>query len=413
MTYSNIKTAFEAILNKERHELLTSDIFRTPLICCERGPFGIPIQVPIDHEDYSFSAFFNKAESSQYILSRLRSQRFSLKPNLKGRKYLFRGQSNFYPSCTPSIYRTGKNEDTNYLIEECALGQELMLLMLSHPLVQLLDFGFPLGRLYFRIEMNLFGLTQHYYNKTNLLDFTSDPLVAAFFATSDYDPQTDTYSPVLDENRSGVLYFYNLNPETSFKTDNLRSIGLQVFPRSGAQKGFLLEMSKDEDLNKYSNVEYVTFNHNAELSQKIFDMMLGGKLLFPDDILARHWNTYNKNQKFVSKSAMVLNSIINSHEKYSLLVDAIKEYGYEIKNYKPSFNPEELTEYYQDVKNGFWEEFCTKIYLPADKNGKLREQLLRVESSNDYKWAFSPNVSHLINFKEGFLQNMYEKALIA
>ena len=48
-------------------------------------------------------------------------------------------------------------------------GQEMMLLMLSHPMVQLLDMGVEINGELMRFEMNLFGLTQHYYNKTRFL----------------------------------------------------------------------------------------------------------------------------------------------------------------------------------------------------------------------------------------------------
>ena len=411
VTYPDIKAAFDSILHKEELELQKSSRYTNPLKCYDKGPFGMPVLMPVDDVNYSYTAFFNEAESNQFVLSRLKSKRFSLKPNLKYRKYLYRGQSAFYPNCSPSIYRTGKEEKQNFLIEECALGQELMMLMLSPPLVQLLDIGFSLGGFYFRPEMNLFGLTQHYYNKTNLLDFTSDPLVAAFFAVTDYDPKTDTYSPVLDQSKSGVLYTYELNPETSFKQDNLRTIGLQVFPRSSSQSGFLLEMSKDDDLNKNKNVRFVRFRHNAELSQKIFDQLQGGKLLFPDDILSRHWNTYNKDKHFVSESAMVLNSIMNQPEEYNSLVEAIKEYGYDIQKGKPTFSQEELIEYYQDIKNGFWVEFCDKIYIPGDKEGKIKEQLLQIEKNPDYAWAFNPGMGHAVNYRDGYLMSQYEKAL--
>ena len=410
--YPNIKAAFDSILHKEELELRKSNRYTSPLMCYDKGPFGIPVLIPVNDVNYSYTAFYNDAESNQYVLSRLKSQRFSLKPNLKDRKYLFRGQSTYYPHCLPSIYRTGKEEKHNFLIEECALGQELMMLMLSHPLVQLLDIGFPMGKFRFQPEMNLFVLAQHYYNKTSLMDFTSDPSVAAFFAVTDYDPISDTYSPVLDETRFGVLYLYELNPETSFKQDNLRTIGLQVFPRSGAQSGFLLEMTQDDDLNSTPNVSFIKFRHNAELSQKIFDLFQGGKALFPDDILSRHWNTCNKNKKYVSEAAMVLNSIMNTSDEYNNLVEAIKKYGYNIIKGKPVFHPEELTEYYKDIENGFWEEFCNKIFIPGDMDGKLKEHLLQIEKNMDYSWAFKPDIEHSINYKDGYLMSRYEKALL-
>lgn len=411
--FSNISEAFSFLKSLEQKAYQNDEMRKRAPLVMESTLFNTPIlpkPLTVHDLDYPFSAFYNTASADKFIPSHLMSGRFTLKPNLRFRKFLFRGQSVFYPFCVPSIYRTNKEEKRNFLIEECALGQELMLLMLSHPLVQLLDLGFKFADRHFRLEMNLFGLAQHYYNKTSLLDFTSDPLVAAFFAVTDC--KDDIYTPVLDEDREGVLYIYDLNPETSFKLDKLRTIGLQVFPRSSAQKGFLLEMNKGENLNDNPNVHYVKFKHNAEFSKQIFDMMEGGKRLFPDDILARHWNTYNKDKKYISKSAMVLNSKMNPTQSYDSLLSAIREYDYSIKDYKPVFTQEELAEYYQDVKNGFWEEFCNKIHIPGDNDGKRREELLQIENNDDYKWAFMPVANHQIDHKAGFLLKIYEKALL-
>lgn len=133
--------------------------------------------IPVDSLNYPYSGYFNNAPSESFVMSRLASGRYSLKPNLHERKFLFRGETEFHSPCTPSLFR--KNEQKQY-IEELAIGQEMELLMLSHPLVQLLDLGVELNGQQFRFEMNLLGLTQHYYNKTCFLDMTSSPQVAAF-----------------------------------------------------------------------------------------------------------------------------------------------------------------------------------------------------------------------------------------
>lgn len=119
--------------------------------------------IPVDSLNYPYSGYFNNAPSESFVMSRLASGRYSLKPNLHERKFLFRGETEFHSPCTPSLFR--KNEQKQY-IEELAIGQEMELLMLSHPLVQLLDLGVELNGQQFRFEMNLLGLTQHYYNKT-------------------------------------------------------------------------------------------------------------------------------------------------------------------------------------------------------------------------------------------------------
>lgn len=418
--FRNFYEAWRYVFSVEKESYQKDEMRQRPPLVVGVTAFNYPEPpdpIRVNDLDYPFSAFFNDASYDKFIPTRLESGRYSFKPNLRSRKFLFRGQSEFHDPSVPNIYRAQKEEKLNYLIGECALGQELMLLMLSHPLVQLFDIGFSFANRHFRAEMNLFGLTQHYYNKTSMLDFTSDPRVSAFFAVTDYDRTTDTYSPVTNDGREGVLYYYDLDISTSFqasftKDAKLSTIGLQVFPRSGNQKGFLLEMSKGCNLNSDPNVRYVKFRHNAEISRRIFEQMEGGKLLFPDDILAKHWTVYNKDQKFVSRSSMILNSLMNPQQHYDSLVSAIKEYGYEIKDYKPVFTQEELAEYYLDVKNGFWEEFCNKIHIPGDDEGKLREQLLQIENNDDYKWAFKHEQSYKMNYKDGYLMSRYEKALI-
>lgn len=61
---------------------------------------------------------------------------------------------------------------------------------------------------------------------------------------------TDSYSPIIDENHKvGVLYYYAIDYFKDFKPqlngEQLSTIGLQVFPRSGEQKGFLYQCNKN------------------------------------------------------------------------------------------------------------------------------------------------------------------------
>lgn len=163
-------------------------------------------EISTDSLDSPFSAYFNEASNDEvFIMNRLLSGRYSLKPNLKNRHYLFRGESEFHSPCKPNLFR---NSRQNYYIEEVTRVNEMLLLLLSHPLVQLLDLGVMLHGEKYRFEMNLYGLTQHYYNKSCLLDLTSNPQVAAFFATSMYDAKNDSYVPIVDENHeNGILYY--------------------------------------------------------------------------------------------------------------------------------------------------------------------------------------------------------------
>ena len=199
--FDNIDEALRYVLETEQRALSQDPYRQQPPTMVRAYDMKM---MPVDSLAYPLSAWFNNAGEDKFVMTRLKSGRYSLKPNLRHRKFLFRGESEFHNPCKPNLSR---NPRQKRFTKELMKGQEMMLLMMSHPLVQLLDLGVELcGELY-RFEMNLFGLTQHYYNKTSFLDLTSDPQVAAFFATTKYDEVTDTYSP-MDEKDSkvGVLY---------------------------------------------------------------------------------------------------------------------------------------------------------------------------------------------------------------
>ncbi|MCF0186087.1 MAG: FRG domain-containing protein, partial [Bacteroidaceae bacterium] len=185
--FENIDTAWDYIYVEEQ-EKLSNGTWGCPLNV-SRFP-GIPspivnpddikhLIIPYNDLAYPYSGFFNNASSDKFILCRLKSGRYSLKPNLKYRKFLFRGQPKGYATCKPSLFR---DEKVKYYIKEMMRSQELQLLMLNHPLVQLLDVGVMLNGQKIAFEMNTYGLTQHYYNKTSFLDLTSSEEVASFFA---------------------------------------------------------------------------------------------------------------------------------------------------------------------------------------------------------------------------------------
>jgi len=217
--FDNIEEALNYVLETEQWAL-TQDAHRQEPAMIMRpfpGMFSQPFTdemvqrayVPVDSLDYPLSAWFNNADADKFVMTRLQSGRYSLKPNLRHRKFLFRGESEFHNPCKPNMSR---NPHQRRFTAEMIRGQEMRILMMSHPVVQLLDLGVELCGMVYPFEMNLFGLTQHYYNKTSFLDLTSDPQVAAFFATTKYDWKTDTYSPIEDEDsKPGVLYYYSLS----------------------------------------------------------------------------------------------------------------------------------------------------------------------------------------------------------
>ena len=422
--FNNVELALDYILKSETNVLVKDKARQTPHLIVRPNPgmFLSPAPdkipfVPFDSLDYPLSAWFNNAADDKFVMTRLKSGRYSLKPNLRQRKYLFRGESEFHSPCKSNLSRNPKQKR---FTGELAKGQEMELLMLSHPLVQLLDMGIELNGQTYCFEMNLFGLTQHYYNKTLFLDLTSNPRVAAFFATTKYDWDTDTYSPVEDDNLpNGVLYYYSLDIDHDFgvelngNSSPLSTIGLQVFPRSGRQYGFLFNQRIQDDFNQVARANAVRFKHNAATARQIYDEFNGGDMLFPDDILMKHWKQTNRDKKVLSNRTVRMNQLFNSNMTISQIEQELKSLGYQIQDYIPMFTDNELDEYYQMIAtSNYWEEFCNKIHIPGDTDGKMMKGLKNLPQNPNYSWAFTRDDSHITDYSKGYLLSRYANCLV-
>ena len=424
--FDNIDEALKYVLETEQRQLTQDAKRKTPPVVFRTMPnmFSQPFTeemvrqaiVPVDSLDYPQSAWFSNAAHDKFVMTRLNSGRYSLKPNLRHRKFLFRGESEFHNPCKPNMSR---NPHQRRFTAEMIRGQEMRILMMSHPLVQLLDLGVELCGMVYRFEMNLFGLTQHYYNKTSFLDLTSDQQVAAFFATTKYDWKTDTYSPIEDEDsKPGVLYYYSLNIDEDFGVQNdgrrspLSTIGLQVFPRSGRQRGFLYDLRPNENFNDVARVNAVRFRHKADIARRIYTQYDGGRKLFPDDILMQHWNRENKDKDIISNRTVLMNKIDNPQMTLAEVESEVRSLGFDIRDYVPRFTREELDAYYAAVKEGgLWADFCSKIYIPGDKSGKMKQALLSLPSDPRYRWAFERDDSHVTEYEKGYVMRVYRECL--
>ena len=144
----------------------------------------------------------------------------------------------------------------------------------------------------------------------------------------------------------------------------------------------------------------------------IYEGAWKGEEYFPQDVLQRHWKQYNKDRKMVSLQAVHWNKHWNPEESLNSIKKKLdRYYDIQVRNYQPSFTQDELADYYQAIKNGFWEEFVGKIYIPKDKNGHLRESFLRVPEQDEYRWAFEPDINHQIDYSKGFLLKEFERFL--
>lgn len=321
---------------------------------------------------------------------------FSLKPNLYKHKFLYRGQSDYYQNkpCKPNLFRDEKHNEENYYFDYMIFAQELELLIRTHPIVQFLENGIELLHDTFRIRMHYSGLAQHYYNKSKFLDFTSDVEVMKFFATTDYKSDTDEYIPCIDEKKVGVIYYYELRFPEAFQQHKhyaLKTIGKQVFSRSGLQSGFLLEMEKEADLKQnVIEVKKVYFRHDAKISKEIFAASNNGEAYFPEDILNHAWHDRLKqrfNNKVVSRKAVLLNVERNPGETEKSITQKLKDRGITVDNFEPSFTKEELEQFYKNI-DSWWDNFCSDIYFADAENDLYREAMKEAIRNPKYKWAF-------------------------
>lgn len=330
-----------------------------------------------------------------FIVNQLMSGKFSLKPNLYGRKFLFRGQSKYYDVCTPGLFR---NPRQSYFLKELIQYDELREVLATHPLVQLFEQGIDLWHDNFRFEINYGGLAQHYYNKTSFLDLTSDIDTAMFFAITDYS--FDEYTPHTDTSSLGVMYYYEIAEPGAFspqKQQYLSTIGKQPLMRSGNQHGFLLNMEKGANFNEFSQVHKVYFRHDPSISQQIFEESRNGEKYFPSDILQVQWKRFLKQfekNPVVSLEAVKTNVKDNAihHETIKSISRKLeKMYGIKVdKDRIPAFDADLMDQYYEDMKNGWWQDvFCKDIHFVSGDGIVYKDMLMQVPKDTRYARFFT------------------------
>lgn len=201
----------------------------------------------------------------------------------------YRGQNNYYDPCYSAIFRDNLSELLTF-IERLRLC-EFMLLIEKHPIVIFFNSYDFCGK---KLLINKLGLAQHYGIKTELIDFTSDPLIAAFFAVTKYNEIKDKYEPIINSNIIGVFYVYNGDTFHSLEDHNkgkkypdfrFNAIGLQPLPRPGNQLAYSYKLLNGDCLNKISFLQKNYFKHDWQSALKIYDLFEGGNILFPCDIM--------------------------------------------------------------------------------------------------------------------------------
>lgn len=342
------------------------------------------------------------ATSSCFVVNQLSQRpghlnempRFSIKPSLAHNKFLYRGQSQFYDVCVPSLFRNKDNVAQRQFVDDIIQMNELEVLLRKHPLVQLFEEGFYLLHEFFRFRVDYEGLSQHYYNNTPKLDLTSDMEVAKFFAVTRFNMEADQYEKYTGP-ELGVLYYYDLAPEAflAYPGRNyvVETIGKQPFMRSGNQSGFLTRVALNENFNDRPEVRYVFFRHDPDITDRIYAESEDGAKYMPQEMLRTHWyNRMNdeKARKEISVEALELNFSRNRGVSHNSIRKALQKKGFHIspKN-SPSFSEEELDVYYAGALD-FWKEFCSNIYIYSPEGALLHKHLQNLPDDPRYRRAF-------------------------
>lgn len=235
----------------------------------------------------------------------------------KSRRHLFRGENQMFAHTESTLGRRCRKKDGNRRSER---DIEILHVISNMRIAQFRKFIWQFdiipqweGKL---SEINYKALAQHYGLDTFLLDLTNDIRTALFFATckwSDdhFEPLTKADIQKSPQSRYGVIYHSpdwkvdSLNGEKSIKQfmilekemgrerpsvidtgrwDGIAyQIGLQPFHRCLAQHGYVYPMKTIGDIQDTGDFEKIYFQQSEYLSRKIYDMMDGGKKIYPEE----------------------------------------------------------------------------------------------------------------------------------
>jgi hypothetical protein len=134
------------------------------------------------------------------------------------------------------------------------------------------------------------AMAQHYGLTTEYLDITNSKWVAAFFACTGYDWDTDSYYPVGRDYYEGYGVMYITSWDGSIMPDEFYEkngvIGYQYFARPTKQSSFGYKMKKEEDFNELPYFKKIFFRHDFEASSIVYEMSYRQDRFIPKDTLS-------------------------------------------------------------------------------------------------------------------------------
>lgn len=286
----------------------------------------------------------------------------------------YRGEREFHKDCKPSLHRPGMTAAKQFV--ERVKYAELCILMENYPLVQYYHKGlyinFPDGTVnHHKLSIDKMALAQHYGICTELMDFTVDKFVAAFFACTKYN-KDGTYSVNDEDGGDGCFYHYVDRAPFTGRPQRLRSVGLQPFSRPGEQAGYVLPMNADENLND-KVVKAIHFTHNRKVSEFIFNYTNRSKKLFPNNILDDKAMTIKNSDVFSQKAYETAKNEFYPDESDDILMGYLEDEKKSLcETPIVTFSSIEIENFQKEWKEGEEEKFLSKIIVREVWKGPIQ-----------------------------------------
>lgn len=314
-----------------------------------------------------------------YLITRLASGRYAIKPNITHQSLLFVGmplseklktQEDIIKNHYYSELSKESREKTNARMYRNIQREDFTFMLQSYPLYALLKNGINFGNRQhtFRIE-NPYGMANLYDYPTSLIRMTADIDVALLHATCKYDSQKNTWMEA--DGECGVLFVFELRRPFGL-TAGLSNLGLMPFGRALRGKYFLYDLPDDISFDSLPNVKGFVFRQERGMSRKYLKMFDNGANLYPiseNDPIAKKCKTRKEN--IVSRMAFEENLRRNPKDNEYDNLKRLENFDCHVDDsYDFRFRHSELKSM-KDIMIRQWTDFCAKIYSPYSEEREL------------------------------------------
>lgn len=226
----------------------------------------------------------------------------------------YRGEPDIFETCFPSLYHGNPSEEEILINQLKAL--DFRDICRTFPTAQFAEAD--------GLDVRYDAIAQHYGLKTNIVDITSDISVAAYFATQQYDEDTDSYHPVRDGCGS-IRKTFQMMGMPGFQG---MVIGVQPFYRTARQCAYGYVCKPGEDFAKSSHA--LLFRQDLKMNKIVCDVFSQKDEynLFPAEIITSAAKEVIKASSITKKTLDEYCSTTN--REYGDIVQILRNHGFDV-----------------------------------------------------------------------------------